>query len=73
MTLIYTLFLQTNTNILLLQGFADVTRYLLSAGAQAGLSGDDGMTALHFATQNGHLGNVITPGHIGKLYIQFVS
>ena len=33
-----------------------MSRYLLAAGANPALAADDGMTALHFATQNGNLG-----------------
>ena len=36
-------------------GQTAVVRYLLQAGADMTLKGDDGMTCLHLATQNGHL------------------
>ena len=32
-----------------------MVRYLIAAGAKVELKSDDGMTALHLATQNGHL------------------
>ena len=37
-----------------------MSRYLLAAGANPALAADDGMTALHFATQNGNLGIYIS-------------
>ena len=37
------------------EGHADLTRFLLAAGCGFSLAGDDGMTALHFATQNVNL------------------
>merc|ERR1712150_282148 len=37
------------------EGKSDIVRYLLQAGADLKWKGDDGMTSLHLAAQNGHL------------------
>ena len=38
-----------------LQGYPNIVRYFITAGAKVELKSDDGMTALHLAAQNGHL------------------
>lgn len=38
-----------------IKGRHEVVKYLLQAGADPTLRGDDGMTCLHLATQSGHL------------------
>jgi len=38
-----------------IKGKANLVKYLVAAGADLTLRGDDGMTCLHLASQNGHL------------------
>ena len=38
-----------------IKGKANIVRYLCAAGANLTMRGDDGMTCLHLAAQNGHL------------------
>ena len=40
---------------LIFTGKANIVRYLCAAGANLTMRGDDGMTCLHLAAQNGHL------------------
>ena len=47
---------EQNTPLMLacIKGRTNIIKYLLAAGADLTLRGDDGMTCLHLAAQNGH-------------------
>ena len=47
--------LMTSNCNFILQGYPNIVRYFITAGAKVELKSDDGMTALHLAAQNGHL------------------